>query len=64
MSRGLTELEVVMTAFNGRGPWYNSGLERVGRAYPKEYFDRLGLVSLLDELYRFRGVGLRNRLGT
>ena len=64
MMRGLSEDQATIGAFNRHGPWFNSGASHMNYAYPKKYFDQLGLVSLIDELSRIRAVGLRNRLGT
>jgi RNA-directed DNA polymerase len=60
---GLAETTAVKTAFSGRGPWHSSRgyIHIVTR---KSYFDRLGLVSMLDELKRIRMVNSGNRLGT
>ena len=46
---GLTEERAWRSATNGRGPWWNSGASHMNEAFPKAYFDRLGLVSLLDQ---------------
>jgi RNA-directed DNA polymerase len=48
MSRGLPEEQAWKSACNGRGPWWNAGAVHMNLAYPKAFFDRLGLVSLLD----------------
>ena len=53
MSRGLPEERAWQSATNGRGPWWNAGAAHMNYAFPKSYFDRLGLVSLLDQHYRF-----------
>jgi RNA-directed DNA polymerase len=50
MKRGLGEARAWRSASNGRGPWWNAGASHMNEAYPKSYFDRLGLVSLLDRL--------------
>ena len=50
MKRGLTEARAWKSATNGRGPWWNSGASHMNEAYPKKFFDVLGLVSLLDYL--------------
>ena len=34
-------------AFNERGPWWNSGARHMNFAFPKRYFYRLGLVSMI-----------------
>jgi RNA-directed DNA polymerase len=48
MVLGLSEERAVMSAFNQRGPWWNSGASHMNLAFPKSYFDRIGLVSLQD----------------
>jgi len=54
MQRGLDEECASRSAYNGRGPWWNSGAAHMNRAFPKRYFDNLGLVSLLDERLKFQ----------
>ena len=54
MSRGLAEERACLSAGNGRGSWWNSGASHMNEAYPKRYFDSLGLISLLDELRRIQ----------
>ncbi len=56
MAAGLTELRAFRSAFNQRGPWWNSGASHMNQAYPKSFFDRLGLVSLLDTVRRLQCV--------
>jgi RNA-directed DNA polymerase len=53
MQHGLSEERACQSATNGRGPWWNSGASHMNEAFPKTYFDRLGLVSLLDQQRRF-----------
>lgn len=48
MKRGLAEVRAWRSATNGHGPWWNAGASHMNEAYPKSYFDRLGLVSLLE----------------
>ena len=50
MEAGLKEEQAVMGAFNGRGPWWNSGASHMNKAFPKKFFDQLGLVSMLDTM--------------
>jgi hypothetical protein len=50
MKRGLAEVRAWRSATNGRGPWWNAGASHMNEAYAKSYFDRLGLVSLLEKL--------------
>jgi RNA-directed DNA polymerase len=61
---GLPEERAVMSAFNRRGSWWNSGASHMNDAFRKKFFDRVGLVSMLDKLYNFRIVNFGNRLGT
>ena len=56
MKAGLTEERAWRSACNQRGPWWNSGASHMNQAFPKSFFDRLGLVSLLDTLRRFQCV--------
>lgn len=54
MRRGLPQEQASRSAYNGRGPWWNSGASHLNAAFPKRYFDGLGLTSLLDEVLRFQ----------
>jgi RNA-directed DNA polymerase len=54
MKRGLGESRAWESASNGRGPWWNSGASHLNQAFPKQFFDRLGLVSLLDSVLKFQ----------
>ncbi len=56
MKAGLTEERAFRSAFNQRGPWWNSGARHMNQAFPKSFFDRLGLVSLLDTMRRLQCV--------
>lgn len=48
MKRGLDESRAWRSATNGRGPWWNAGASHMNEAFPKRYFDSLGLASLLN----------------
>ena len=61
---GLSEERAVISAFNRRGSWWNSGASHMNAAFRKKFFDKLGLVSMLDELYKFRSLNFGNRLVT
>lgn len=50
--RKLAEDRAAHSAYNGQGSWWNAGASHTNEAFPKKYFDHLGLVSLLDELNR------------
>ena len=54
MKRGLGEKQSCKSATNGRGPWWNSGAAHMNLAFPKGFFDQLGLVSLLDQVLAFQ----------
>jgi RNA-directed DNA polymerase len=54
MKRGLEELRAWKSATTGRGAWWNAGASHLNEAFPKSYFDRLGLISLLDQLRRLQ----------
>jgi group II intron reverse transcriptase/maturase len=53
---GLDKVRAWQAATNGRGPWWNGGASHMNHAYPKSWFDRMGLVSLLDTHQRFQSV--------
>ena len=50
--RGLHKERAIKSAGNGRGSWWNSGASHMNEAFPRRYFDRLGLVSLLHQRRR------------
>ncbi len=54
MRRGLSEATAWRSATNGRGPWWNAGASHMNKAVPKSYFDKLGLVSLMNQHLRLQ----------
>ena len=56
MQCGLDEVRAWRSATNGYGPWWNSGASHMNQAFPRRFFDRCGLVNLLDELRRLQRV--------
>ena len=54
MKAGLTEERAWRSATNQRGPWWNAGASHMNAAFRKSFFDRLGLVSLLDTTRRLQ----------
>jgi RNA-directed DNA polymerase len=52
--RGLEPHRAWKSASNGRGPWWNACARHMTDAYPKGFFDTLGLVSLSDTRQRFQ----------
>ncbi len=53
ISRGLSEERAVLSSFNQRGAWWNSGASHMNAAYPNHYFDTVGLASLHQLHSRF-----------
>jgi len=56
MQRGLTEERAWRSACNQRSPWWNAGASHMHAAFPKSWFDHLGLVSLLGTVQRLQRV--------
>jgi RNA-directed DNA polymerase len=52
--RGLHKERAMKSAGNGRGAWWNAGASHMNEAFPKSYFDHLGLVSLLNHRCRVK----------
>jgi RNA-directed DNA polymerase len=52
--RGLEETRAWKSAYNGRDSWWSAGSSQMREAFPKSFFDRLVLVSLLDQLRKFK----------
>jgi RNA-directed DNA polymerase len=46
LQRGLSQEQAARSAYNGRGPWWNSGAGHMNLAFPTIYFERLNLISL------------------
>src|SRR3569832_1401194 len=54
MQRGLAKAQALKSAMNGRGSWWNAGAAHMHAAFPKSYFVRCGLLSLLEQRRRFQ----------
>ena len=54
MAAGLSEQRAVESAFNDRGPWWNSGASHMNHAFTKRYFQKLELVSLLNRYLDYK----------
>ena len=50
IQRGLPPKQAWKSAWNGRGPWWNAGAQHMHLAFPKSFFDQMGLLSLLAQL--------------
>jgi RNA-directed DNA polymerase len=64
MKYGLDKDRALKSAMNGRGPWWNSGASHMNQCFPKSFFDRLGLVSLLSQLRKLQYVSRTAVYGT
>jgi len=62
MRAGLEEVRAWQSATNGHGPWWNGGASHMNAAYPKSWFDRMGLVSLLETRQRFPSTFMNRRM--
>ncbi|MDF1567182.1 MAG: group II intron reverse transcriptase/maturase [Spirochaetaceae bacterium] len=58
LGRGLSPERARASAFNGYGAWWNAGQSHMNQAFPKKYFDSLGMYSFVDNLLTYRN-GLR-----
>lgn len=50
MNRGLSQKKARCCAYNGHGPWFNSGASHMNLSYPKRFFNSMGLYSLREEM--------------
>jgi RNA-directed DNA polymerase len=51
--RGIEKETAYLSAYNGRGAWWNSGASHMNRAFPAKWFAQQGLISLLSQHQRF-----------
>jgi RNA-directed DNA polymerase len=49
IARGLDEDRAGVSAYNGRGPWWNAGAPHMNQAIPTRYLRTIGLLSFIDE---------------
>lgn len=52
MRLGLSQERALRSATNGRGPWWNAGASHMNEAFPKSFFDAIGLFSLSEYIRR------------
>ena len=52
VSRGIDPERARLSAYNGRGPWWNAGASHMNQAVPTRHLTQLGLVSLIQEHQR------------
>jgi hypothetical protein len=48
MKAGLDRTRAKISAYNQHGAWWNAGASHMNQAYRKRWFEKLGLVSLLE----------------
>jgi RNA-directed DNA polymerase len=51
---GLDDARARVSAYNGRGPWWNAGASHMHAAMPTAVLRQRGLLSLLDEYQRLQ----------
>lgn len=54
IERGLEKVRAYISAFNGRGPWWNAGASHMNIAVPVRWLKQQGLLSLLEEHRRLQ----------
>jgi len=52
IERGIERARAYTSANNGRGPWWNAGASHMNAAVPAKWFQKQGLLSLLNEHQR------------
>lgn len=56
ITAGLSAERAKLSASNGRGPWWNSGASHMNDAIRRKFFDKLELISLLDQVRRVQSL--------
>ena len=49
IKRGIDRTRACVSAYNGRGPWWNAGASHMNQAIPTSYLRNTGYLSLIDE---------------
>jgi len=52
IAMGMDYDHAMQCAYNGRGPWWNSGAQHMNFAFPIKYFAMLNLVSLFYSIVK------------
>jgi len=50
IARGIDKDRAWKSTVNGRGPWWNAKASHMNEAFPKSFFDDLGLISIVDRM--------------
>ncbi len=56
IQRGVEKETAYISAYNGRGAWWNSGRPHMNLAFPAKWFAEQGLISLLSQHHRFQNL--------
>jgi RNA-directed DNA polymerase len=54
IQRGIERERAYISAYNGRGAWWNSGASHMHSAFPAKWFTQQGLICLLSQHQRFQ----------
>jgi len=52
INRRIGRARACISAYNGRGPWWNAGASHMNQAIPTSYLRKAGLLSLIEEYRR------------
>ncbi len=50
IAKGIDKDRAWKSTVNGRGPWWNAGAPHMNEAFPRLFFDNLGLISIVDRM--------------
>jgi RNA-directed DNA polymerase len=56
IEKGVEREKAYISAYNGRGAWWNSGASHMHSAFPTKWFAQQGLISLLSQHQRFQNL--------
>jgi RNA-directed DNA polymerase len=56
IQQGIGRETAYISAYNGRGTWWNSGASHMHAAFPAKWFIQQGLISLLSQHQRFQSL--------
>ena len=56
IKKGMERETAYISAYNGRGAWWNSGASHMHSAFPAKWFTQQGLISLLSQHQRFQNL--------
>jgi RNA-directed DNA polymerase len=56
IEKGIERQKAYVSAYNGRGAWWNAGSRHMNLAFPARWFTQQGLISLLSQHQRFQNL--------